>query len=141
MITITHQGNVLAMIIPADYHAEGIHFFTPDDFSQQMAYMHHSTGHLIAPHFHNKISRKVFYTQETLFIRKGKLEVDFYDDMQNYLKSYVLNAGDVILLASGGHGFTVLEELEMIEIKQGPYTGRQDKTRFISTKETNDSSQ
>ncbi len=135
MITITHQGKILAMIIPADYHAEGIQFFTPDDFSQQMAYMHHPAGHLIEPHFHNKISRKVFYTQEVLFIKKGKLEVDFYDDIQNYLESHILNAGDVILLASGGHGFTVLDELEMIEIKQGPYTGKQDKTRFIGTKE------
>ena len=87
MITITHQGKILAMIIPADYHAEGIQFFTPDDFSQQMAYMHHPAGHLIEPHFHNKISRKVFYTQEVLFIKKGKLEVDFYDDIQNYLDS------------------------------------------------------
>ena len=140
MNTITHQGKILAMIIPADYHAEGIQFFTPAEFSQQMAYMHHKEGHLIKPHFHNKISREVFYTQEVLFIRKGKLEVNFYDDLQNYLESYILNAGDVILLASGGHGFTVLEDLEMIEVKQGPYTGAQDKTRFISAKRKNDPS-
>lgn len=141
MITISHQKKILAMIIPADYHAPGIHFFTPIDFSQQMAYMCHPKNHSIDPHFHNEISREVFYTQEVLFIRKGKLEVDFYDDSQNYLESYVLNAGDVILLASGGHGFTVLEELEMIEIKQGPYTGEQDKTRFTSTKGQYDSRQ
>ena len=44
--------------------------------------------------------------------------------------STILRTGDVILLASGGHGFEVLEELEMYEIKQGPYIGEDDKTRF-----------
>jgi mannose-6-phosphate isomerase-like protein (cupin superfamily) len=82
------------------------------------------------PHVHNPVSRDVQYTQEVLIIRKGKLRVDFYDNEQNYLESHILNGGDVILLASGGHGFEVLEELEMIEVKQGPYLGEQDKTRF-----------
>lgn len=69
-------------------------------------------------------------TQEVLFIKKGKLRVDFYDDNEQYLESRILEAGDVILLVSGGHGFTVLEEVEMIEVKQGPYSGDQDKRRF-----------
>ena len=34
------------------------------------------------------------------------------------------------MLVSGGHGFKVLEEVEMIEVKQGPYYGEQDKVRF-----------
>ena len=72
------------------------------------------------------------YTQEVLFIKKGKLKVDFYNEHQNYLESRILEAGDVILLASGGHGFEVLEEIEMIEVKQGPFTGENDKTRFSS---------
>ena len=56
--------------------------------------------------------------------------MDFYSEQQEYLESRVLNAGDVILLAQGGHGFEVLEEVEMIEVKQGPYAGESDKTRF-----------
>ena len=71
------------------------------------------------------------YTQETLFIKKGKLLVDFYDDEQSYLESRELVAGDVVLLIRGGHGFEVLEDLEMIEVKQGPYAGDQDKVRFV----------
>ena len=63
-------------------------------------------------------------------IKKGKLRVDFYDDNQTYIKSHILESGDVILLATGGHGFEVLEEVEMIEVKQGPYAGELDKTRF-----------
>jgi mannose-6-phosphate isomerase-like protein (cupin superfamily) len=79
---------------------------------------------------HNPVSRNVHYTQEVLLIKSGKLRVDFYDDGQNYLESRVLEGGDVILLATGGHGFEVIEEVEMIEVKQGPYAGDQDKTRF-----------
>ena len=72
-----------------------------------------------------------------LFIRRGRIRVDFYDNNQNYLSSRELSFGDVILLATGGHGFEVLEEIEMIEVKQGPYAGDSDKTRFvgISSKE------
>jgi hypothetical protein len=72
----------------------------------------------------------VYFTQEVLFIRKGKLRVDFYDDNRNYLESRILEKGDTILLATGGHGFEVLEELEMIEVMQGPFAGDHDKTRF-----------
>jgi len=57
--------------------------------------------------------------------------VDFYTDKQIYIESRELNTGDVILLMTGGHGFEMLEETEMIEVKQGPYAGDQDKTRFI----------
>jgi hypothetical protein len=116
--------------VKAGYAEPGIHFFTPDEFSQQLAYMRHPAGKVIDPHVHNPVSRTVQYTLEVLFLKKGKLRVDFYDDAQVYLHSAVLEAGDVILLASGGHGFEVLEEIEMFEVKQGPYAGDGDKTRF-----------
>jgi hypothetical protein len=79
---------------------------------------------------HNKVQREVFYTQEVLFIRKGKVKVDFYDDNRKYIDTRTLITGDVILLASGGHGFQMLEPTEIIEVKQGPFVGEHDKTRF-----------
>jgi len=127
---IIDKGNLLAVIIPNDFTEDGIHFFTPNDLSQQLAYMHHPSGKIIEPHVHNPVPREVQYTQEVLFLKKGKLRVDFYDNEKNYLQSKILNGGDIILLATGGHGFEVLEEIEMIEVKQGPYTGYEDKTRF-----------
>lgn len=127
---ISHLGQLLAIIIPGDFKKDGIHFFTSNDLSQQLAYMHHPSGKIIDPHVHNPVSREVQFTQEVLFIKKGKLRVDFYDDSKKYLESRILNEGDVILLATGGHGFEVLEEVEMIEVKQGPYRGDSDKTRF-----------
>jgi len=132
MVTeIRHNGEVLAIVIPHDYSKPGIGFFTPNDFSQQLAYMQHPVGRVIPPHVHNPVPREVSYTLEALFIRKGRLRVDFYDPQQVYIESRILGAGDVILLATGGHGFEVLEELEMIEVKQGPYAGETDKTRFV----------
>lgn len=127
---ITHNGQVLAIIIPHSYSQPGVNFFTPNTFSQQLAYMNHPEGHSISAHSHNPTQREVTRTQEVLIIRKGRLRVDFYDNSQSYIKSTVLEPGDVILLASGGHGFEVLEEVEMIEVKQGPFAGVDDKCRF-----------
>lgn len=127
---VLHDGKELAIIIKSDYHSEGIEFITAENYSQQLAYMHHPTGKSIDAHVHNHVERSVAYTQEILVIRKGKLRVDFYDENQEYIESKIIKNGDTILLISGGHGFKVLEEVEMIEIKQGPYAGEQDKTRF-----------
>ncbi|MEO8893790.1 MAG: hypothetical protein ABI417_20065 [Coleofasciculaceae cyanobacterium] len=128
---ITYHNQLLALIVSHKFNEPGIHFFTPNELSQQLAYMCHPVGKVIPPHVHNPVVREVQYTQEVLFIKKGKLRVDFYNNQREYLESRLLEAGDVILLVTGGHGFEVLEEIEMIEVKQGPYVGEQDKTRFI----------
>lgn len=127
---IKFGGATLAIIVQSNFKKEGIAFFTPDDFSQQLAYMKRPKDYVIAPHVHNAVKREVLFTKEVLFIRSGKVRVDFYDDDKNYLESTVVSAGDVILLAFGGHGFEMLEESEMIEVKQGPYAGEMDKVRF-----------
>ena len=127
---IKKKETIIAIIIKNNYSCEGVDFITPGDYSQQVAYMHHPTGKVIDAHLHNLVHRNVVMTQEVLFIKKGKLRVDFYDNYEDYLESTVLESGDVILLVSGGHGFTVLEEVEMIEVKQGPYSGDKDKVRF-----------
>ncbi len=128
---IVHEGLTLAVILHANYKEDGIKFFTPDDFSQQLGYMNRPEGYVIPPHVHNPVTREVQYTKEVLFIKSGLVRVDFYDDDQNYLESRILNKGDVILLSVGGHGFQMLEASEIIEVKQGPYAGDADKTRFV----------
>jgi mannose-6-phosphate isomerase-like protein (cupin superfamily) len=128
--SIKFGKSTLSIIVRKNFSQSGIHFFTPNDYSQQLGYMSHPKGKHIQPHVHKKVQREVLYTQETLFIRSGKLQVDFYSDDQIYLESKVLKAGDVILLIKGGHGFKVLEDLEMFEVKQGPYAGDEDKIKF-----------
>lgn len=127
---IVHNGRTLAVLLRSSYNEDGIKFFTPSDFSQQLAYMKRPVGYVIPPHVHNPVAREVHFTKEVLFIKSGKVRVDFYDDDRNYLESRILGQGDVILLAFGGHGFEMIETSEIIEVKQGPYAGDMDKTRF-----------
>ncbi|WP_020561480.1 cupin domain-containing protein [Methylosarcina fibrata] len=132
---ILNAGKELALIIRRSFEKDGIEFFTPGSYSQQIGYMKRAKGYAIPPHVHNPVVREVQYTKEVLFIKSGRVRVDFYSDEQEYLESTVLAAGDVILLAFGGHGFEMLEESEIIEVKQGPYAGESDKTRFDAVPE------
>ncbi|MFM0145853.1 cupin domain-containing protein [Paraburkholderia sp. RL18-085-BIA-A] len=127
---IYHEGSMLGMILPDSYSKGGVNFFTPDNFSQQLAYIEHPRGTVIPAHIHNHIVRQVEYTQEVLFVKRGRLRVDFYATDRTYVTSRTLGAGDVILLASGGHGFEILEDASFVEVKQGPYLGGLDKVRF-----------
>ncbi len=127
---IRNGAEHIAVILRRHYVRDGIAFLTPNDYSQQLGYMNRPAGYKIPPHVHNPVPREVVFTKEVLLVKSGKARVDFYDDDRNYLESRYLNAGDVILLASGGHGFEMLEATEMIEVKQGPYVGDEDKARF-----------
>jgi mannose-6-phosphate isomerase-like protein (cupin superfamily) len=129
----SHDGKEMAVIIRSRYRKDGIEFFTPSTFSQQIGYMNRPAGYVIPPHVHNPVAREVHYTNEVLFIKSGRLRVDFYTAHHEYLESTTLEKGDVILLAFGGHGFEMIEPTEIIEVKQGPYAGDMDKTRFDAT--------
>jgi mannose-6-phosphate isomerase-like protein (cupin superfamily) len=129
---IVIDGQLCAIVLSADYDQSGIQFFTANDLSQQLASMSYKPGKIIPAHTHRPVRREVFYTQEALFIRKGKLRVDFYSAEQEYRRSRILQKGDVILLIAGGHGFEVLEDLNMVEVKQGPYAGDKDKMVFAT---------
>ena len=127
---VVHQETLYALIIRENFREDGIRFFTPQDFSQQLGYMNRPKNYKIQPHSHNEVKRIVKLTNEVLFIKSGKCRVNFYDDNKKFILYKVLEKGDFILLAYGGHGFEMLEDTEIIEIKQGPYAGEADKTRF-----------
>lgn len=134
--TIRDGDMIIAMIIRSDFKKDGIEFVTPDSFSQQLAYMKRPVNYEIDPHVHNPIQREVRLTRETLFIRKGAVRVDLYNNNRKYLRSIIVKTGDAILLVDGGHGLKMLEESEIIEVKQGPYIAEQDKTRFEGIKDS-----
>jgi hypothetical protein len=127
---ISDDSGLLAVIIRADFQADGIVFATPNELPQQHGYMKRPAGYEIDPHVHVLKRYEVEYSSETLFIRKGKVRIDFYSEDKQYLSSEILTAGDVVLLSRGGHGFEMLEESEIIEVKQGPYESDNDKIRF-----------
>lgn len=137
-IEIRHAGQLLAIILRKGSGGPGIRFVTQDDCSLQLATMNHPAGKPIQPHVHNPVERKILYTNEVLVIQKGILRVDFYTLQREYLHSRLLYTGDTILLTEhAGHGFEVIEELEMLEVKQGPYAGEADKNRFAPAPDFN----
>ena len=127
---IETDGLRLATIVRSSFCAEGIVFLTPDEFSQQLGYMRRPAGYFISAHSHNVVDRQVSLTQEVLFVRSGRVRVDLFDVERRHVATRVLGPLDVILLSAGGHSFEMLEEAELIEVKQGPFVGEKDKTRF-----------
>ena len=127
---IIYNGQMYALIVRKKFSSKGLTFFTPDELSQQLAYMNHPAGHIIDPHIHKKVKREVRYTQEVLFIRKGILKVVFFNEEKEEFARSLLYEGDVLLLVKGGHGFEIVEDCEIFEVKQGPYAGDNDKEKF-----------
>lgn len=127
---IRRDQTILAIVVRGSFAQPGVNFVTPNELSQQLAFMKHPKGKRITPHVHLPVSRAVEYTQEVLYIQRGVLRVDLFDENREYLESRVLRAEDAIVLLRGGHGFEVLEDLEMVEVKQGPFVGDLDKQRF-----------
>ena len=121
---------IICIIIKSNYNGEGISFFTPSDFSQQLAYMNRPKGYKIKPHYHKRNKRIVNFTQEVLLVKKGIIKVKLFDNNKNFMIDVVIENGDVILLASGGHSFEFLSNSELIEVKQGPYKTEDDKVIF-----------
>ncbi len=118
-----------AIVVRRNAKAEDIEFFTHQSYSQQLGLMTRPQGHVVPAHVHNLVERTIFQTQEVLIIRKGKCLVELID--KNVIwERIVLEEGDTILLAHGGHRIEMLTECEILEVKQGPYAGDNDKSRI-----------
>ena len=128
---IIHKKKLLALIVKGKYrNKKGITFFTPSESIQQFGYMKHKKAYIIKPHLHKKRLTKNFYTTEVILLLKGSIRVDFYTQFKKYLFSKILKEKDIIMLVHGGHGFKILKDVEMLEIKQGPYNLIRDKIKF-----------
>ena len=128
---ILYKNKLFALIVRGKFRKKkGINFFTPKYSTQQFGYMKHNKNHIIEPHKHNKRLTRILNTTEVILLLKGILRVDFYDDKKKYLFSKIIKEKDIIMLVQGGHGFKVLQNVEMIEVKQGPYSLSGDKTKF-----------
>ena len=128
---IKYKRQTLALIIKNfNKNKKGIKFFTPNNLSQQVAYIYHKKKHVIQPHLHKKRLKKIYDTNEVLIILDGKMKVDFFTTKKKYLKSEILKKNDIIILMKGGHGFKIMKDCKFIEVKQGPYLADKDKERF-----------
>jgi hypothetical protein len=127
---ISCNGKLLAYVIPATTTTERTAFLTPDTCNFQLGFIAYPTGGVVARHTHRPLERNIAGTSEVLLIRSGRCLVDIYDDEKQLVATRELLAGDVVLLLGGGHGFRMLEDTVLLEIKQGPYTGMDEKERF-----------
>lgn len=128
---ILYKKKFLAIIIRSKKTKKnGVNFISPRNFTHQVGFINRPKNHIIAPHTHKNFTRKINKTSEVLFIKKGILRVDFYNNLKKYLFSKILKKEDLIILNEGSHGFKVIKKCELIEIKQGPYFYKLDKVRF-----------
>jgi hypothetical protein len=128
---IKTKTNVLATIlIRRDYQPDETTFITSPELAQQVGFVIYPTGGVIKRHIHKTVDRKNISSSEALLVRQGRLEIDIYDQDKNLLATRQLQAGDFVLMVSGGHGFRVLEPVVLLEIKLGPYAGAADKELF-----------
>lgn len=125
--TISAAGQALAILIRSTDRGNGTEFVTDPSISMQLAAISHPRGQTVAAHHHPIAPRTIAKTCETLIVRSGRIRVDLYDNEQRHWGSRDLGPGDVILLIDGGHGVEVLEDVDMIEVKTGPFTGDRDK--------------
>ncbi len=127
---IQKGGQVFAIVIRRNFSKPGVHFFTPGEFSQQLGMLVHGRGKVVDRHRHKLVRREILRTQEVLVILSGKVKIQIFDDEGSLLRTLILKQGDSILLATGGHRVEVLEKARILEVKQGPYAGFDDKEYF-----------
>ena len=128
---IIYKKKLFALIVRGKYrNKKGINFFTSKEATQQFGYIKHKKGHIIQPHQHRKRLTKIVTTTEVILLLKGSLKIDFYSMQRKYLFSRILNEKDIVMLVEGGHGFKVIKDVEMLEVKQGPYNLIKDKVKF-----------
>ncbi len=121
---------ILSVIVRRKVDPAVTAFVTPNDFIQQAGFVVYPKGGKIASHTHKPLPRSITGTPETIYVRKGKLLARFYSETHELKGETIVEAGDILMLVNGGHGFTVLEDAVLFEIKQGPYTGLDEKERF-----------
>jgi len=121
---IKNKGKIIAIIFRKSLRAEGVKFLTPVDYTLQLGLLEHPKGTVLNDHRHNpKIKYNVDTTQEFLYVEKGRVKVRLFNDNWDLVGEEILTPGDFMLHVSGGHGFEILENARMIEVKQGPYPG------------------
>ena len=127
---IAANGQPLAYIIRADVAPTETTFVTPPEFKQQVGFVVYPAGGEIARHVHLPLERHLVGTSEVILVRSGRCMLDVYDHARQLVATRELATGDLMLMIGGGHGFRMLEDTVLLEVKQGPYTGLEEKSLF-----------
>lgn len=127
---ISYDGSPLAYIIRAEMTPAKTTFVTPPEFKQQVGFVVYPAGGEIERHNHRPLERHLIGTSEVLVVQRGRCEIDIFNDGRELVATRELCRGDIMLMVGGGHGFRMMEDTVFLEIKQGPYTGEDEKERF-----------
>lgn len=127
---IVWDGRILTCILRRDITPTQTTFLTPDEWKQQVGFIVYPAGGEVARHVHRPLERTIIGTSEVLVVRKGLCEMDVYNENRELVATRELRTGDVVIMVDGGHGFRMIEDTVFLEVKQGPYTGVDEKERF-----------
>jgi hypothetical protein len=127
---IEKDGKPLTYIVRTSHLPSQTTFLTPPELLQQVGFVVYPEGGEVARHVHRLIERRVVGTAEVVLVQQGRCMLDVYSDVKELVASRELGPGDLMLLVGGGHGFRMLADTVLLEIKQGPYTGLEEKERF-----------
>jgi hypothetical protein len=127
---VVWNGKELAYIIRGSINPKKTTFLTPPEFKQQVGFVVYPVGGEIHRHVHRPLERHLVGTSEVLIVCKGRCEIDIYNNDRELVATRQLHQGDIMLMVDGGHGFRMLEDTVFLEVKQGPYTGLDEKERF-----------
>lgn len=128
---VEYNGIKYAEIIWADTRVEKTTFFSPAESSFQFGLLAHSAGFVEPPHYHKPVSRNISDLQQMFVVQRGVVVVELYTDEGKHLREIEMRAGDAIVLIHGVHSIRVLEDMQCISVKQGPYLGEEQDKIFV----------
>ena len=122
---IEHDDVCYAEVIWADTRVEQTRFFSRAGSSFQFGLLAHDAGFVEAPHYHHPVERKITDLQQMFVVQRGVVAVEFYDPNGIMFREVVLRQGDAINLVHGVHSVRVIEDMQCVSVKQGPFLGDQ----------------
>lgn len=131
---VEYEGTKYAEIIWADTRVEKTTFFSQSDSSFQFGLLAHSAGFVEPPHYHKPVTRTISDLQQMFVVQRGVVVVELYSDAGALLSEIKMGAGDAIVLIHGVHAIKVLEDMQCISVKQGPYLGEKEDKVFVDVK-------
>jgi hypothetical protein len=131
---VEYHGVKYAEIIWADSRVETTTFFSPSESSFQFGLLAHAAGFVEPPHYHKPVERTINDLQQMFVVQRGVVAVQLYSDAGDLLREIVMRAGDAIVLIHGVHAIRVVEDMQCISVKQGPFLGTENDKVFVTVK-------
>ncbi len=131
---IIYKKKHYAEIIRGSLRKNETTFFSPGKSSFQFGLLAHKKGFKEPAHYHRPFKRTIKDLQQMFVVQKGKIRVDLFSDEKKLIRKIILKKGDSIVLIHGIHAINVLEDMQCISVKQGPFLGPEFDKVFVKVK-------